>query len=57
MFQDLTAQAVASTSKGCVWNQNLPQLFDEAELTVQHLERHLGGLITLAEVSLSARAN
>ena len=54
MMQDLTAEAVASTSKGCVWNQNVPGLLKEAGLSIDNLERHLGGLITLAEAHPSA---
>ncbi len=49
LVQDLTAEAVASTSKGCVWNQDIPRLLKDAGLSVDNLERHLGGLITLAE--------
>ena len=54
MMQDLTAEAVALTSKGCVWNQNVSELLKEGGLSIDKLERHLGGLITLAEAHLSA---
>lgn len=56
-MQDVTAQAVASTSKGCVWNQDIPRLIREAGLSIDDLERHLGGLITVAVAHPSALNN
>lgn len=56
-MQDVTAEAVASTSKGCVWNQDVSGLLQEAGLSIDRLERHLGGLITLAKAHPSALRN
>lgn len=51
LYQDLTADAVAATSKGCVWNQDLPKLFHKGGLKVKRFEQYLGGLIALVEAS------
>jgi hypothetical protein len=47
--QDLTADAVAATGKGCYWNQNVGELVSRAGLKVVRKEDHLGGLITIIE--------
>ena len=52
-YQDLTAQAVAATSKGCVWNQDLQQLLESAELRTVRSKTVLGGLVTLIEAELA----
>lgn len=44
-YQDLTAQAVAATSKGCRWNDNVSQLVEATGLRIQQSKRHVGGLI------------
>ena len=56
-MQDVTAEAVASTSKGCVWNQDVSGLLQEAGLSIDRLERYLGGLITLAKAHPFALRN
>lgn len=50
LVQDATAQAVAATSRGCVWNQDVPALLKEAGLRPVRLEPAVAGLVTLAEV-------
>lgn len=49
-YQDLTAEVVAATSKGCYWNQDLPALYTRANLEATFSEASLGGLVTLAEL-------
>lgn len=44
-YQDATAGAVAAASKGCVWNQDLPSLLEEAGLDVVDIEYFLAGTI------------
>ena len=44
--QDATADTVAATSKGCVWNQRVGDLVAGAGLAVTSSHRHLGGLFT-----------
>lgn len=50
-LQDITARAVAATSRGCVWNQDLTKLAAAAGLRLVTTEPALGGLVTAAEAS------
>ena len=43
------ADAVATTGKGCYWNQDVPALLTQAGLKVASRHDALGGLITLLE--------
>lgn len=45
LYQDVTAVPVAAISKGCFWNQDVPQLVSEAGLKIVRIDSHLGGLI------------
>lgn len=44
-YQDLTAVPVAKMGKGCIWNQDVQKLVQEAGLRIEHMEGHLGGLL------------
>ena len=46
-MQDVTANAVAATGKGCYWNQDVKALTAEAGLSIASNSDSLGGLITL----------
>lgn len=48
-MQDLTAETVAATGKGCYWNQDVEGLLREAGLRIISKEDSLGGLVTLIE--------
>ena len=48
-MQDLTAEAVAATGKGCYWNQDVAALLAQAGLQITSRHDALGGLITLLE--------
>ena len=48
-MQDLVADAVATTGKGCYWNQDVPALLMHTGLKVVSRHDALGGLITLLE--------
>ena len=48
-MQDLTEAAVTATSKGCVWNQDLGMLLEEAGLHVLEEGSRLAGLVKLIE--------
>jgi SAM-dependent methyltransferase len=48
-MQDATADAVAATAKGCVWNQRVPELVAAAGLRVVRLTRHTGGTLVMVE--------
>jgi hypothetical protein len=37
---------VAATSKGCVWNQDVPALVAAAGLDIASRQQHLGGTLT-----------
>ena len=49
MLQDVTAKAVSATSRGCVWNQDLPALLIKAGLKATASKALLGGLVTVVE--------
>jgi len=51
-YQDATASAVAATSKGCVWNQDLPVLLKQAGLQAVRFERYTAGTVALIEAKL-----
>ena len=44
--QDVTANAVAATGKGCYWNQDVKALIAEVGLRITSSNNSLGGLIT-----------
>ena len=46
LYQDVTSDAVASSGKGCVWNQRLPQLLQSAGLSIASEEQYLGGTVS-----------
>ncbi|GFH25109.1 uncharacterized protein HaLaN_23020 [Haematococcus lacustris] len=48
-YQDVSAATVAATSKGCMWNQNVPALLAAAGLRVIRLSRHTGGTVVMVE--------
>mmetsp|Transcript_30167 Transcript_30167/g.57934 ORF Transcript_30167/g.57934 Transcript_30167/m.57934 type:complete len:278 (-) Transcript_30167:321-1154(-) len=48
-YQDLTAQPVAKMSKGCVYNQDVRSLVQQAGLEVVTIKPALGGLIQAVE--------
>ncbi|KAK9917178.1 hypothetical protein WJX75_001587 [Coccomyxa subellipsoidea] len=48
-YQDVSADAVAATGKGCFWNQNVTGLLSSAGLQVKTKKESLGGLITLVK--------
>lgn len=51
-YQDLTATTIARTGgRGCVWNQQVPEMVEAAGFEILSQEEHLGGLL----VSLEAR--
>ncbi len=47
--QDITADAVAVTGKGCYWNQDVARLLASAGLRILRKKESLGGLIILIE--------
>ncbi|GAX79524.1 hypothetical protein CEUSTIGMA_g6965.t1 [Chlamydomonas eustigma] len=53
-YQDLTSSAVASSSKGCVWNQDVEYMLKEAGLTPKYLSRHVAGTVVLIKVVKTA---
>ena len=50
-YQDLTAAPIASLGKGCVWNQRLGPLLQEAGLEVLQRRSALGGLLSVIEAT------
>jgi hypothetical protein len=48
-LQDLTADVVAASAKGCVWNQDVPALLREAGLVPVRVQRYVAGTIVLIE--------
>ena len=48
-YQDVTAAPVARLGKGCVWNQRLLPLLQEAGLDVLERRTALGGLLSVIE--------
>ena len=55
-LQDVTEAAVTATSKGCVWNQDLGMLLEEAGLRVLEEGSRLAGLVKLIEACPRQRA-
>ena len=55
-LQDVTEAAVTATSKGCVWNQDLGMLLEEAGLQVLEEGSRLAGLVKLIEACPQKRA-
>lgn len=55
-YQDATSRPVAALGKGCVWNQDVPMLVEQAGLKIQRLERSFGGTIVLIEAVRSQRS-
>ena len=49
VLQDVTEAAVTATSKGCVWNQDLDVLLQQAGLRVTAKTSRLAGLVRLLE--------
>eukprot|EP00877_Chromochloris_zofingiensis_P013338 jgi/Chrzof1/8258/Cz03g03130.t1 len=49
LYQDVTNAAVKSTSKGCAWNQDVSRLLEFVGMVPVYTERHLAGVVTLAE--------
>lgn len=43
--QDIVAEPVTAMSKGCVWNQNVLSLLEDADLEVVEVFNGLAGLI------------
>lgn len=48
-YQDLTAGTVASMGKGCVWNQDVPQLLADAGFYIIDMKSNVVGLILSLE--------
>ena len=55
-LQDVIEAAVTATSKGCVWNQDLGMLLEEAGLRVLEEGSQLAGLVKLIEACPQQRA-
>lgn len=53
-YQNLTADAVASLSKGCFWNQNVLKLCEQAGLMVRECKFHAAGTVVQLECERSA---
>jgi methyltransferase OMS1 len=49
LYQDATAAPVAAMSKGCVYNQDVRRLAEQAGLRVLRITPSLGGLIVAVE--------
>ena len=47
--QDLVAEPVAASGKGCYWNQDVGALLAHAQLRVTSRQDALGGLIAMFE--------
>ncbi|KAK3260012.1 hypothetical protein CYMTET_31017, partial [Cymbomonas tetramitiformis] len=52
-YQNMTAEVVASVSKGCRYNQDVTRLVKEAGMRVISVKPALGGLITSIEAELA----
>jgi methyltransferase OMS1 len=50
-YQDVTANQVAAMGKGCVWNQNVINLIENAGLRIERVDRYVGDLV----LSITAR--
>lgn len=50
-YQQITAEAVRRTSRGCDWNQDVPALLQAAGLEIVRMERALGGTIISIEAT------
>jgi methyltransferase OMS1 len=50
-YQELTAEAVRRTARGCDWNQDVPTLVKAAGLEIMRMERALAGTV----ISIEAR--
>lgn len=44
-YQDVTAAQVASMGKGCVWNQNVIKLVENAGLKIERVDKYVGDLV------------
>ncbi|KAK9865284.1 hypothetical protein WJX84_009694 [Apatococcus fuscideae] len=44
-YQDLTAVAVAKSAKGCVWNQRVPEMVEQAGLTILEMVPAVAGSV------------
>ena len=45
-YQDMTASPVAALGKGCVWNQSVEGMVEQAGLQTVQLRKALGGTIS-----------
>jgi methyltransferase OMS1, mitochondrial len=44
-YQDLTSSTVTAMGKGCVWNQDVIRLVEDAGLRIERVDRYVGDLI------------
>ncbi|KAL4528160.1 hypothetical protein Ndes2526B_g07942 [Nannochloris sp. 'desiccata'] len=44
-YQDITAAQVASMGKGCVWNQDVIKLVENAGLRIERVDKYVGDLV------------
>ena len=50
-YQDMTASAVAASSKGCAWNQDVLAMLQPAGLRLVRATPALGGLVRCIEAT------
>jgi hypothetical protein len=50
-YQDMTASAVAASSKGCLWNQDVLAMLQPAGLRLVQATPALGGLVRCIEAT------